>query len=54
MSENFPICAVICELNPPHNGHAALFTRLRREGAGCVLAVMSGNFVQRGAPLSRP
>lgn len=40
---------IICELNPPHVGHAKLIAdtkNLRR--AGGVVAVMSGNFVQRG------
>ena len=43
--------AVICELNPLHNGHARLF-RLMKEEHGCdfAVAVMSGNYVQRGAP----
>ena len=43
--------AVICELNPFHNGHALLFHKLRREyGADYVIAIMSGNYVQRGEP----
>ena len=43
--------AVICECNPLHNGHAYLFRELRRLAkADYVLAIMSGNFVQRGEP----
>lgn len=43
--------AVICECNPLHNGHAYLFRELRcRARADYVLAIMSGNFVQRGEP----
>ena len=43
--------AVICELNPLHNGHAYLARALKeRTGAGRTVAVMSGNYVQRGAP----
>ena len=45
------VAAVICELNPFHNGHALLFRKLREEyGADYILAVMSGNYVQRGEP----
>ncbi len=44
-------CAVICELNPLHNGHEYIFARAR-EVSGCdkVIALMSGNFVQRALP----
>ncbi|MCF0145069.1 MAG: nucleotidyltransferase family protein [Eubacterium sp.] len=43
--------AVICELNPCHNGHARLFREAKRlSGADHLVAVMSGNFVQRGEP----
>ncbi len=41
------ISAVICELNPQHAGHAYLFERAK-EDAQCLVAIMSGNFVQRG------
>lgn len=46
------ISAVICETNPCHNGHAALFQQARAETGenGVLMAVMSGNFVQRGLP----
>ncbi len=45
------IAAVICELNPFHNGHARLFSELRRQyGADYIIALMSGNYVQRGEP----
>ena len=45
------ICAVICELNPLHNGHEYLFREARRlTGADHIIAVMSGDFVQRGLP----
>lgn len=39
--------AVICELNPPHFGHRALFDEVKRHYAGLV-CILSGNFVQRG------
>ena len=45
------VCAVICELNPFHNGHEYLFREARRlTGADFLVAVMSGDFVQRGLP----
>lgn len=45
------VCAVVCELNPFHNGHEYLFREARRlSGADYVVAVMSGDFVQRGVP----
>lgn len=40
--------AMICEFNPFHNGHRALIEAARKAGATHILAVMSGNFVQRG------
>lgn len=45
------VCAIICEYNPFHNGHA-LQMRLAREQSGCdaLLCIMSGGFVQRGEP----
>ena len=43
--------AVICELNPPHNGHKYIFDRARKlSGSDHVVALMSGNYVQRGEP----
>ena len=43
--------AVICEYNPFHNGHAYQLSYMReRLGAENIIAVMSGNFVQRGEP----
>lgn len=43
---------VICELNPLHNGHAAIFDFAKNlgEGGNSVVAVMSGNYCQRGEP----
>ncbi len=40
--------AIISEFNPFHNGHKYLIEQTRKAGATHVLAVMSGNFVQRG------
>ena len=46
------VCGIVAEYNPFHNGHRRHIERTRaRLGAGCaVVCVMSGNFVQRGAP----
>ena len=41
--------AVICELNPLHYGHTYIFEKAR-DNADCVIAIMSGNFVQRAEP----
>ncbi|MBP5158720.1 MAG: nucleotidyltransferase family protein, partial [Lachnospiraceae bacterium] len=42
---------IIAEFNPFHRGHAYLIEEARRlTGADCVVVVMSGDFVQRGAP----
>ncbi|MBQ3046009.1 MAG: nucleotidyltransferase family protein [Clostridia bacterium] len=41
---------IIAEYNPFHNGHALLIEKARAAGATHVVAVMSGNFVQRGEP----
>ncbi|QEY34263.1 nucleotidyltransferase [Caproiciproducens galactitolivorans] len=41
---------IVSEFNPFHRGHAALISRTREEGATHIVAVMSGNFVQRGEP----
>ena len=43
--------AVICEYNPFHNGHKYQLTEHKKElGADAVICLMSGSFVQRGAP----
>lgn len=45
------IAAVIAEYNPFHNGHAYQLKEIRRQtGADLILVMMSGDFVQRGAP----
>jgi len=42
---------VIVEYNPFHNGHAHHLKQAKDKGKpDCVIAVMSGNFVQRGEP----
>ncbi len=42
------ICGVIAEYNPFHNGHSYQLEQTRRLGATHIVAVMSGNFTQRG------
>lgn len=45
------ITGLIVEYNPLHNGHAYHFTEAKRlTGSDGVIAVMSGNFLQRGEP----
>ncbi|UOQ85474.1 nucleotidyltransferase [Gracilibacillus salinarum] len=44
-------CGLIVEYNPYHNGHHYHFQQAKEiTGADCVIAVMSGNFLQRGEP----
>ncbi len=45
------ICAIICELNPAHNGHKYIFEKAKEiTGADNIIAIMSGDYVQRGEP----
>lgn len=45
------VCGVIVEYNPFHNGHLYHVQQAREKtGADVVIAVMSGNFLQRGEP----
>lgn len=44
------VAGIIAEYNPFHNGHALLFEKARLGGATHIVAVMSGNYVQRGEP----
>ena len=43
------ICGIICEYNPLHLGHKKQLDHLKAQGHA-VVCLMSGNFVQRGAP----
>ncbi|WP_163536706.1 nucleotidyltransferase [Gracilibacillus sp. YIM 98692] len=44
-------CGLIVEYNPYHNGHHYHFQEAKKQsGADCMIAVMSGNFLQRGEP----
>ena len=42
--------AIVAEYNPFHKGHEYQIAETRKAGATHVVAVMSGNFVQRGEP----
>ncbi len=42
------ISGIVCEYNPFHNGHRYHIDETRKNGATHIIAVMSGNFVQRG------
>lgn len=42
------ITAIISEFNPFHKGHKYLIDKARENGSTHIIAVMSGNFVQRG------
>ena len=50
------VVGIICEYNPFHNGHKKQIDRIKqRFGPDCaVVCLMSGNFVQRGAPAVFP
>lgn len=41
-------CAIICEYNPFHNGHAYQIAKAKELGFQKIVAIMSGNLVQRG------
>ncbi len=42
------VTGIICEYNPLHNGHIYHMKKTRENGASHLVAVMSGNYVQRG------
>ena len=45
------VCGIIAEYNPFHSGHAYQIMQARKQSdCDYVIAVMSGDFVQRGAP----
>ncbi len=43
------VIGIVCEFNPFHNGHKYLIDSVKSEN-DVIVAVMSGNFVQRGEP----
>lgn len=44
------VFGVVCECNPYHSGHEKLIRNALEMGADRLVAVMSGDFVQRGEP----
>lgn len=48
------VAGIIAEYNPFHKGHEILVRKARENGATHVVAVMSGNYVQRGEPAMFP
>lgn len=44
------LAGIVAEYNPFHNGHKYQIDMTRQAGATHVVAIMSGNFLQRGAP----
>ncbi len=51
------VCGIVAEFNPLHNGHVHFLKQLKSPdgvGATHVVAVMSGDFVQRGEPALLP
>lgn len=51
MGDNMKTAGIIVEYNPLHNGHLHHIEETRRiSGCDCLVAVMSGNFTQRGEP----
>lgn len=42
------VCGIVAEYNPFHNGHKYHIEQTRLKGYSHIVAVMSGNFVQRG------
>lgn len=51
MGASMKVAAIIAEYNPFHNGHLYQIEETRRQaGADFIVIVMSGDFVQRGAP----
>lgn len=49
MINNKKVIGFICECNPFHKGHKILIKEAKKRG-DIIIAVMSGNFVQRGEP----
>lgn len=44
------ISAIVCEYNPFHNGHKYQIEQICKKGTTHIVAIMSGNFTQRGIP----
>lgn len=50
MPSQMQITGIVAEYNPFHNGHRWQVQEARRAGATHLVAVISGNFLQRGGP----
>ncbi|MGN0569324.1 MAG: nucleotidyltransferase family protein [Candidatus Fimenecus sp.] len=48
------VIGIVCEFNPFHNGHKYLIDTVKKEPDDIVVAVMSGNYVQRAEPALFP
>ena len=48
------VIGIVCEFNPFHNGHKYLIDSVKKSPDDIVVAVMSGNFVQRAEPALFP
>ena len=49
------VAAIICEYNPFHNGHKYQIDKIRKDlKADYIIAIMSGDFVERGEPAVFP
>ncbi len=44
------ICAIISEFNPFHLGHKFIIDEIKKQNFTHIVAIMSGDFVQRGEP----
>lgn len=44
------VFGIVCECNPFHSGHRLIMEKARLSGAEGIIAIMSGDFVQRGEP----
>lgn len=48
MKKDLHVTGIVCEYNPFHNGHEYQLKEAKNLNGGAVVAVMSGNFTQRG------
>ena len=45
------VCGIVAEYNPFHNGHKYQIEQTKKlTNCDTVIAIMSGNFIQRGVP----
>ena len=48
------VAGIMAEWNPLHRGHLLPLREARRRGATHIVAILSGNYVQRGEPALCP